>query len=111
MTLKIINESLQKCLNNIFTFITRITNNLTKLNLKSYIYLYIVIVIVSLCYLVNYRNYKLADIELQDNINNTKRNHAIEKFKNFTSNNLKKIEEDKCPNIDTLLKDKKNSKT
>ena len=33
MTLKNINESLQKCLDSIFIFITKITNNLTKLNL------------------------------------------------------------------------------
>ena len=110
MTLKNINEALQKFLDSIFKFITKITNNLTKRNLKSYIYLYIIIVIVSLCYLINYRNYKLADIEIQDINNNTKRNHAIEKFKNFKSNNLKKIEDEKCPNINTLLDDKKRSK-
>ena len=92
----------------LFSIYTKLTSNLSKGNFKNYIYIYIIIVIVSFCYLLNYRKFKIIERDLKNSENNTKRNAAIEKFKNFKTTALKSLEEN-CSTVDNLIDNKSKS--
>ncbi len=92
----------------LFSIYTKLTSRLSKGNFKNYIYIYIIIVIVSFCYLLNYRKFKIIERDLKNSENNTKRNAAIEKFKNFKTTALKSLEEN-CSTVDNLIDNKSKS--